>query len=253
MLDIRNLSYHYKKGDHSLNDVSLQLERGKLAVLLGKNGSGKSTLMKCLLSLNKGYEGEILLDGKNIKEIKSKEAAKLISYLPQDIPHSSLTVYDTLLLGRLPYLSYRNREKKKDDYLDPIIQELHLENIVNKASDELSGGERQKVMIAKALVQECKLLVLDEPTSSLDIENQTLLLKLLKRLVREKNISVLLSIHDINLALRFADEFFLMKDGNMIYKGEAEKITEQQLEETFDTKFRLQTDEYGYKFISIGE
>ena len=253
MLDIKNLSYHYKKGDHSLNDVSLHLDKGKLALLLGKNGSGKSTLMKCLLSLNKGYEGEILLDGKNIKEIKSKEAAKLISYLPQDIPHSSLTVYDTLLLGRLPYLSYRNREKKKDDYLDPIIQELHLENIVNKTSDELSGGERQKVMIAKALVQKCKLLVLDEPTSSLDIENQTLLLKLLKRLVTEKNITVLLSIHDINLALRFADEFFLMKDGNMIYKGEAEKITEQQLEETFDTKFRLQTDEYGYKFISIGE
>ena len=102
MLDIENLSYHYKKGDHSLNDVSLHLDKGKLAVLLGKNGSGKSTLMKCLLSLNKGYEGEILLDGKNIKEIKSKEAAKLISYLPQDIPHSSLTVYDTLLLGRLP-------------------------------------------------------------------------------------------------------------------------------------------------------
>ena len=178
--------------------------------------------MKCLLSLNKGYEGEILLDGKNIKEIKNKEAAKLISYLPQDIPHSSLTVYDTLLLGRLPYLSYRNREKKKDDYLDPIIQDLHLENIVNKTSDELSGGERQKVMIAKALVQECKLLVLDEPTSSLDIENQTLLLKLLKRLVTKKNITVLLSIHDINLALRFADEFFLMKDGNMIYKGEAD-------------------------------
>ena len=191
MLDIRNLSYHYKKGDHSLEDVSLHLDKGKLAVLLGKNGCGKSTLMKCLVSLNKGYKGEILLDGKSINQIKRKEAAKLISYLPQDIPHSSLTVYDTLLLGRLPYLSYPNRKKKNDDYLDPIIHELHLENIVNKTNDELSGGERQKAMIAKALVQECKLLVLDEPTSSLDIENQTLLLKLLKKLVTEKNITIL--------------------------------------------------------------
>ncbi len=252
MLEIRNLSYHYKKDIASLDQVSFDIQPGKLNVLLGKNGSGKSTLMKCILTLYKGYEGEILYDGVDVKKIKRKELAKSFSYLPQEIPRCSLTVYDTLELGKLPYLSYRNRDRKEDS-VSSIIEELHLEDIIDKTTDELSGGERQKVMIAKALVQKCNLLIMDEPTSSLDIENQTLLLKLLVRLVKEKGMTVLLSLHDINMSLRFGENFCFLKEGKLIHQGDVNSVTEEILKETFDTDFRLQTDEYGHKFVSIGE
>ncbi len=108
-------------------------------------------------------------------------------------------------------------------------------------------------MIAKALVQKCDLLVLDEPTSSLDIENQTLLLRLLERLVKEKGLTVLLSLHDINMSFRFGDYFFFLKDGNLIHQGNINSVNEDLLKQTFDTDFRLQIDEYGHKFVSIGE
>lgn len=253
MLEIKDLSYHYKKGIPSLNNVSLSIKKGKMNILLGKNGSGKSTLMKCILSLYKGYDGKILFNEKDVKSLKRKELAKSFSYLPQEIPRSSLTVYDTLLLGKLPYLSYRNHKKEEDDSLNEIIEELHLEGLIDKTTDELSGGERQKVMIAKALVQKCDLLVLDEPTSSLDIENQTLLLRLLERLVKEKGLTVLLSLHDINMSFRFGDYFFFLKDGNLIHQGNINSVNEDLLKQTFDTDFRLQIDEYGHKFVSIGE
>ncbi len=252
MLEIKNLSYRYKKDIASLNQVSLTIQPGKLNILLGKNGSGKSTLMKCVLSLYKGYEGEILYNGTDMKKMKRKDIAKTISYLPQEIPRSSLTVYDTLELGKLPYLSYRNH-KRKEDSISSIIEELHLENVIDKTTDELSGGERQKVMIAKALVQKCDLLIMDEPTSSLDIENQALLLRLLEKLVKEKGMTVLLSLHDINLSFRFGQHFFFLKEGKLIHQGDIESVTQQILEETFDTDFRLQIDEYGHKYVSIGE
>lgn len=252
MLEIKNLSYHYKKGISSLDNVSLSIKPGKMNILLGKNGSGKSTLMKCILSLYKRYDGEILLDGKDVRQFKRKELAKSFSYLPQEIPRSSLTVYDTLQLGKLPYLSYRNRNEK-DDSINEIIEELHLEELIDKTTDELSGGERQKVMIAKALVQKCDLLVLDEPTSSLDIENQTLLLKLLERLVKEKGLTILISLHDINMSFRFGDYFFFLKEGNLIHQGDIDSVNEELLKQTFDTNFRLQIDEYDHKFVSIGE
>ena len=233
MLEVKNLSYQYPKSkEDSLQDLSLSFESGKLNILLGKNGSGKSTLRKAILGFIKPKSGEVILDQENLLKRSSKEKAKRIGYLPQDIPSSSLSVYDTLLLGRLPYQSI-GVKKTDTEIVYAVAEKLNLVPFLLKRNDELSLGERQIVRIGKSFVQETKTLILDEPTSSLDIENQVRILSLRKKEAKENGLTILISLHDINLALKFGDVFHILKEGKALYSGDIQDLTQEILRDAF--------------------
>lgn len=251
MFEIKDLSFSYSKKDFTLKSISLNLSKNCINVLFGKNGCGKSTMLKCVMGLLKVKEGIVNIDEEDFLSLSQVKKARLVSYLPQEIASSNLSVMNTLLLGRLPYQGrLTNDENLKK--IETVSKELHIEELLDKNIDELSIGQRQKVMIAKALVQESKYILLDEPTSSLDIQNQAKVLSLLKQLCDDKRINVLLSMHDINLGLKYGKRFFCMKDGQIIFDGYKEDISEQALRETFETNLRLKQDGE-QKFVLLGE
>ncbi len=249
MLEIKNLSYQYPKSKvDSLKNLTLTIENGKLNVLLGKNGSGKSTLRKSILGFIKPKQGDVLLDKEKLLKRNYKEKAKRIGYLPQDIPSSFLSVYDTLLLGRLPYQNFEIR-KTDSDIVYSVAQELHLLPYLLKNCNELSLGERQIVRIGKAFVQETNTLILDEPTSSLDIANQVRILSLRKNRAKEKNLTILVSLHDVNLALKFGDVFHVLKDGQVVYTGGIDGLDGKKLSYAYDLPMSLHKEK-GRTFVT---
>ena len=234
MLSIKDLTFRYsKKSPIVLDNISLSVKDGEIGVLLGKNGSGKTTLFKTILGFEKPEAGKIDFNGKDLLKMNRRERAEQIAYVPQDIRFGDLTVFDTVLLGRLPYFGLR--ASKEDEKITlRTLKEMGLENLVMRNTAELSGGERQKVAIARALVQEPKLLIFDEPTDNLDIANEQLILKEILRVTKEKGIGVLTSLHDLNEALSIGDVFFFIKDGKIRYSGDSSVVTEQVIKETFD-------------------
>ena len=237
MFEIRDLHFAYKKSTPVLKGINLSLEDGEIGVVLGKNGAGKSTLFKCVLGLVKPI-GEILFDGKDLTKLSRTERAKLIAYVPQEISFGELTVFDSVLTGRI---SHFGMIAGADDrrVVKEVLEELELEHIIDKNVNQLSGGERQKVAIARALAQEPKMLVFDEPTGNLDIQNEQLIFDIAKRIAREKHITILIAIHNLNFALEFGDKFFLMKDGVIKYEGGAETVNENTLCDIFGVKAKI--------------
>ena len=178
MLKIENLRFRYSK--HSkpvLNGINLELCDGEIGILLGKNGSGKTTLFKNILGIDSPEKGSILFDGIDILKLPQRERARLIAYVPQHIHFGSLTVYDSILMGRVSYFGLR---AGREDYevVDEIISEMQLEDFADRNAENLSGGEKQKIAIARALAKSPKLLVFDEPTGNLDIANEELIIQL---------------------------------------------------------------------------
>ena len=233
MLKVASLSVSYlKRGPLTIEGVSFSLPGGKIGLLLGPNGAGKSTLFKALLGSVEIRGGSIELDGLNKKEAKRKEWARKVAYVPQRLPSSRLSVYETVMLGRTPYFSF---SPSKQDHLktEEVIKELNLEGIADKYSDEISGGELQKVAIATALNQEPSLLLLDEPSSNLDIKNCILLQELCLSLAARHNISILIATHDLNFALDLGDYFFFLKKGKIVGQGGKEAFSEDNVFATF--------------------
>ena len=233
MLIIENLTFRYdRSGLPVLNGANLQLNQGEIGILLGKNGSGKTTLFKNLLGINKPSGGKILFDGQNLLKMPRRERARRIAYVPQDIQFGALTVFDSILMGRVSHFGLK---ASHEDYLavEKIIRDMGLESFAQRNVDELSGGERQKIAIARAMAQEPKLMVFDEPTGNLDISNEHLIFREAKRLAREKNISILSSLHDLNQALAFGDKFFFLKNGVVKYAGGPEIITPEVVKDTY--------------------
>ena len=233
MLNIENLTFRYdRSGLAVLNGANLQLEQGEIGILLGKNGSGKTTLFKNLLGINKPSGGKIRFDGQNLLKMPRRERARRIAYVPQDIQFGALTVFDSILMGRVSYFGLK---ASHEDYVavEKIIRDMGLESFAQRNVDELSGGERQKIAIARAMAQEPKLMVFDEPTGNLDISNEHLIFREAKKLAREKNISILSSLHDLNQALAFGDKFFFLKNGVVKYAGGPEIITPEVIKDTY--------------------
>ena len=250
MLKIENLSFKYhKKSPLILDDISLSLNNGEIGIILGKNGVGKSTLFKLIVGLIKPKSGDIFVDEFDLNEMKSKDRAKLISYVPQTIEFGDLSVYETILSGRVSHYSLFP-SKKDEEIVQNIIKEMHLEGFLNKNVNELSGGERQKIAIARALVQEPRVLIFDEPTGNLDIGNEQLILDEAHKICRNKNISILISIHDISIASYYGDKFFLLKDNKIKYSGDKEVINETNISDIFDVKATIK-DIDNKKFIYI--
>ena len=239
MLEIKNLSFGYK--NHLvLNNLSLTLLDNKIGVILGKNGAGKSTLFKNILGILKPNEGSIIIDNINLNTLSRKERAKKISYVPQDISFGELNVFDSVLVGRLSNFNFFSRYED-EQITKKIIKDMSLEKIMNKNVNELSGGEKQKVAIARALVQEANVLIFDEPTGNLDVSNEQLILKETRKIVKEKNVSILISIHDLNLALQYGDYFYFLKDGYIKYHGGKEIFTKEIIKDIFDIEVNIVT------------
>ena len=167
-----------------------------------------------------------------------RERAKRIAYVPQEIHFGALTVFDSILMGRVAYFGLKASSK---DYIavEKIIEDMGLASFAHRNVDELSGGERQKIAIARAMAQEPKLMVFDEPTGNLDIANEQLIIKEAKQLAKQKNIAILSSLHDLNQALYFGDKFFFLKDGVVKYAGGKEIITEEVIRDIFDIAAKI--------------
>ena len=239
MLNVENLTFRYSKFSRPvLNGASLELKPGEIGILLGKNGSGKTTLFKNILGINKPGSGKILFEGEDLLKMSRNERARRIAYVPQDIHFGALTVFDSIMLGRISYFGLKSGD---DDYkaVEKILVDMGLTEYAFRMVDELSGGERQKIAIARAMAQEPKLMVFDEPTGNLDIANEQLIIEEAKKLAKQKNIAILSSLHDLNQALAFGDKFFFLKNGVVKYAGGKEIITPEVVKDTFDVDVRI--------------
>jgi iron complex transport system ATP-binding protein len=239
MLKVENLHFSYGgHGNPVLKGVSLELKQGQVGILLGKNGCGKTTLFKNVLGIEKPQDGRIFFDGENLLKMKRRERARRIAYVPQHIHFGDLSVFDSVLMGRV---SYFGMKAGREDYeaVEKILKDMQLSEFANRSAEELSGGEKQKIAIARAMAQEPKLMIFDEPTGNLDIANEHLIIEEAKKLAREKNIGILSSLHDLNQSLSFGDRFFFMKDGVVKYAGGKEIVTEEIIREIFDVDVQI--------------
>lgn len=239
MIEVRDLHYAFGAKE-VLKGVSFSAQKGEFVAILGNNGTGKSTLMLCLNKIREPKAGTVTVNEQNVLTLPRKSCAKLMSYVAQKAELSDATVYDTVMLGRLPYMNWQTTPH--DHALcDAVIEKLNLESLKMRAVSTLSGGEQQKVMLARALVQEPEVLLLDEPTSSLDIKNAHEMLSEVRTLCKEAALTVLMVIHDLNLALRYCDKFLFLKDGEVYRFGDKSVITEDVLEAVYGIPTRLIT------------
>lgn len=239
MLKVENLRFRYSKnGNPVLNGASLELKQGEIGILLGKNGSGKTTLFKNILGIEKPASGAIYFGGENLLKMNRRERARRIAYVPQHIHFGDLSVLDSVLMGRV---SYFGMKAGREDYeaVEKILEDMQLLSFASRSAEALSGGEKQKIAIARAMAQEPKLMVFDEPTGNLDIANEHLIMEEAKKLAREKNISILSSLHDLNQALYFGDKFFFLKNGTVKYAGGKEIVTEAVIKDVFDIDVKI--------------
>lgn len=222
ILELSNIEFNY--GKHAaLHGISLRFEGSGLISLLGPNGSGKSTLLK---SINRiiNSKGEVFFNNKKVNEMPVSEIASIFGYVPQSISSAfPITVFDMLLLGRKPYLGW-NPSERDIDIVSENISLMGLKDFVLRQINELSGGERQKVLIATALSQEPKILLFDEPTNNLDIKHQLDVMKHIKNIVIEKQILALIAMHDLNLAAQYSDEIVMLQKGRIYTQGKPEDV-----------------------------
>ena len=239
MLTINDLHFRYgKRSPIVLDGVDLTLRDGEIGVVLGKNGSGKTTLFKTILGIQTPESGSIRFDGEDLLKMKRQERARRIAYVPQSIHFGALSVFDTVLMGRVSYFGFK-AGREDEEAVWQILRDMRLEDFAARNVEQLSGGERQKIAIARALAQEPRMLVFDEPTGNLDIANEQLIVEEARRVAREKSIGILTSLHDFNQALELGDRFFFMKDGKVLHAGGAEIVTAEVIREVFDAEVRV--------------
>lgn len=213
IIRIKNLSFAYKKGINVLNGVSAEFSEGRIIAFLGKNGSGKSTLLDCFLGVNK-FSGEIIIDDKNLNKYSYKELAKVVSYIPQNLQvNFDYTVRDFISFGLNPNLSaFKNLSQEDYDRVFYYANYCGISNLLDCTINKISGGERQLAFIARALTQNTKIIVMDEPTASLDFGNQQKLLRIIKEL-SENGKTILFTTHNPNHLINLDCDVYVVKEG----------------------------------------
>ncbi|HPT37031.1 MAG TPA: ABC transporter ATP-binding protein [Methanothrix sp.] len=231
-ISINDLTFSYKS-NKILDNLNITVGDSEIMSLVGPNGSGKTTLIKCIDRILKP-KGSILLEGREVQEMKQQEIARQIGYVPQSSSTPlATTVFDTVLMGRRPHISWRVTDQDLDKVAD-MLERLNLQELAMRDFGQLSGGQKQKVLIARALAQEPTILLLDEPTSNLDMKHQLDVLETISSMVKEKGISAVMAIHDLNLAARFSDKLVMLKKGVVYAAGSPnELISERNISEVY--------------------
>ena len=242
MLNVENLSFHYRSGPEILRQISFSLEEGQFLAILGNNGAGKSTMLKCFNQILRVKGGHVWMDGEDLLTMTHREVARRVAFVSQTIPSTQMTVHDVVMLGRRPYMQWGFTEEDHR-IVHQAMDRLNLSAMRGRFLNELSGGERQKVMLARALAQQPKVLLLDEPTSSLDIRNQYQVLDIVRDICRTSSITAVMVIHDLNLALRFCDRFLLLKDGRVYRSGDSSILDRQALRDVYGVDAHVVTVE----------
>lgn len=227
-LEIKDLCCHYGHFQ-ALKDVSLKLQSGRICGLLGPNGSGKTTLFRSCLKLNKISGGDILMERQSILSLSPSKLAQLASYVPQEAKMTfPFSVREVVMMGRSPRMKSFIRTSKKDrDVVDAALEDIGISHLANKMANCLSGGQRQLVLIARAVAQESSLMFLDEPTSALDFQNQIVVWKTLRKL-RNQGFTIVVCTHDPNHILWFCDSVLLLKKGKVLAYGEPLTVMKQE-------------------------
>jgi len=230
--EVNGIKFSYRSR-RVLDGVSLTVKADDVVSILGPNGVGKTTLIKCIGKVLTPNAGSVSIEGSNLHTMSKKDIAKNIGYVSQRSETSRTTVFDSVLLGRKPHFEWDISEK--DIRLAArVLHLLGLDGLSLKYVDEISGGEYQLVQIARVLVQQPKIILLDEPTSSLDLSNQHLIMHLIRNIVKKNHMAAIMIIHDLNLAIRHSDKFALMKDGLIYAVGGHEVITPENIKTVYN-------------------
>jgi len=223
MLTVDGVAFRYNSAP-VLEDIGFAVSPGEFLAVLGNNGAGKSTLLKCINRILRPHRGAVLLDEGDTRALTRTALARQLGYVPQRTEATRMTVYDTVLLGRRPHISW-DTCCHDYDVVERVLSQLGLEELALRYIDELSGGELQKTIIARAIAQEPRVLLLDEPTASLDLRNQLDVLATVKLVTERENVAVVAVMHDVNLALRYADRFLFLSGGGVHACGGKEAVT----------------------------
>ena len=238
MIQVNDLCFSYPCGRQILRDISFSAESGSFLAVLGNNGAGKSTLLKCLDRLLRPQSGSVRLDGTELLALSMGDLARQVAFVAQNAAGARMTVYDTLLLGRKPYIQWGVSQADRR-IVDDTLRRMGLEEFAMRYLHQLSGGEQQKVLLGRALVQQPRLLLLDEPTSNLDLRNQYEVLDLVRQVCRERGITAVAVLHDLNLALRFCDRFLLLHGGTVHAVGDASVVTAENLRTVYGVEAQV--------------
>lgn len=235
-----------------LHNIHMSLGKGEVTSIVGPNGAGKTTLLKSMASILPPQKGVVKIDGVDVRSIRSTDLAKIQAYVPQQASSGfPLTVLETVMLGRKPYIRWG--VKRQDLHIvETLLAELRLERYAERYMDELSGGERQKVLIARALAQQPDMLLLDEPTSALDIRHQLEVLEIVRGLAKRSGILVVLILHDLELAARYSDVVYMLKDGTVFANGTPEEVfTAPNMEAVYGVRMEIEQAAHGMKMTAV--
>ncbi|WP_400163513.1 ABC transporter ATP-binding protein [Brevibacillus sp. TJ4] len=250
-LEIAGLSFGYRS-NMILRHIQMRLNKGEVVSIVGPNGAGKTTLLKSMASILPPQKGAVKIGGVDVRSIKPADLAKIQAYVPQQATSGfPLTVMETVMLGRKPYVRW-GVTKQDLDIVEALLAELHLDRFAARYMDELSGGERQKVLIARALAQQPDVLLLDEPTSALDIRHQLEVLEIVRRLAKRSDILVVLILHDLELAARYSDVIYMLANGCIFASGKPEEVfTVSNMEAVYGVKMEIERAVHGMKLTAI--
>ncbi len=238
ILSVHGVHFRYNSTD-VLEDVSFELRPGSILGLLGTNGAGKSTLLKCLNRILRPHKGTVMLDDTEILRLTRNQIAKRVGYVPQRYEQEALTVFDAVLLGRKPYLKW-GPTKRDMRIVESVLQVMGLADHALRPVKTLSGGQAQKVILARAFAQEPQVLLLDEPTSNLDVRNQLEVMDLVRGAVKQRSVCAVIAIHDLNLALRFADAALFLKDGKVHALQTTESVSADVIQSVYGITSAIQ-------------
>lgn len=251
ILVIENVDFSYRRGK-TLSNVTFSVKRGEICGLLGPNGSGKTTLLKCINRILNNETGSITIQGRDVASLSREEIARLIAVVPQELNMVfSFTVLQTVLMGGSVRFGVSG-VAKKHHYVSALqtLEELNIAHLAERRYNELSGGEKQMVLIARALFQKAEVLLLDEPTSHLDFKRQHVIMELIRRITREKNLTTIMTLHDPNTAGRYCDRLIMLNNGCICHQGPKDKVFHaRSLESLYDMRINMGFTDSGAQYV----